>query len=157
MALEYTFEAGAEVGAEDLFAFFWQVTGGQVVDQGDRFLRTAGMDITPYAVDPDSPRELEDFVPGAGFRPRVRVEFRMGNLATDEEHATAQAVMLRAVLAFFASHPGDGILLSNHERIILARYGASIVADDWDGYAVQPLMAEVVRELPRRSLEQPFL
>lgn len=157
MALEYTFEAAAAVEADELFGFFRQLTGAEVVDLGDPFLRTAGMDITPYAVDPDSPREKEDYVPGAGFRPRVRVEFRMRNVADDASLELAHAVMLRSVLAFLASNPGDAVLLYNHERIIFARNGSDIVFDEWEGFDDNPAMHAVVAQFPRRKLEQPFL
>lgn len=157
MALEYTFESSPRVGADELFDFFKQATGAEVVHLGAPFLRTAGMDVTPCAVDPDSPREREDFVPGAGFRCRVRAGFRMRNLASDYDRQEAYTAMLSSVLTFFLRHPGDGILLVNGERVVLSRYRDEVVFDTWEGLDEEPAMVAVMAGYPRRQLAQPFL
>lgn len=159
MALEYDFESAQQIDYADLFAFFASHTSGEVIDaDGSPFLRTPGMDVSPYVVDPDSPAERESgHAELIDFERRALVKFRMHNTASEDERQTAYAVMLNCVIDFMRTYPADAVLLYNSEQVIVRCKDGKIVFDEWEDFDEEPGMAPIAALFERRELPQPLL
>src|SRR4051812_11590462 len=113
MALEYAFNAEADLTTDQMLAFIAEATGGAIHDD---YVRRDGLDVTAYREDPDDEGPTGDLL---GFTHRVTAIFRFANLATPTERDHNVIIMIRAVLAFFDRHSGGGALLYNDARVIL--------------------------------------
>jgi hypothetical protein len=65
---------------------------------------------------------------------------------------------VRAVLQFFDTYPGEGVLLFNGEEVVLQRLHGSVVVDSkWEELADIPELATLVAALEVAPLPQPLL
>lgn len=158
MALDNNLESAGILSEDELETFFMRVLGATLMDpDGSRYLRTPGLDISPFAIDPDDPEEYEYRVRALGFQRRVLVIFRMRNQDTLDAADEANRELIKAVLAFFEAYPDDGVFLHNGEHLLLeCRDGQVVIDSGFEEFMEDPLLTEMVAGYPHRELRQPF-
>jgi hypothetical protein len=159
VATEINLETAGAVSEEDLLTFFARALDATLMDpDGSRYLRASGMDISPYAIDPDDPEEYEYRVTALGFRRRTLVVFRMKGGISPDEREEVYRQLVKVVLEYFSTHPEDGVLLHYGEYVMLECRAAQITIDSGlDDFMEDPLLTEIVAGYPHRKLHQPFL
>jgi hypothetical protein len=153
VAVEYDFLGAAEMSTEDMLAFMADAVGGVVTDYG--YVQGDGLQVTAYRVTSgDEASAALRF----GFVHRVTATFRFANLASEEQNERNEELMITSVARFLETYPGAGVLLFNHEEVVLQRLDAGIVLNsDWEGWADLPGLDGLTRRLPSRALPQPLL
>jgi hypothetical protein len=159
VAIDIHLEAARAVGEEEMLAFFGRTVDATLMDpDGSRYLRTPGMDVSPYAIDADDPEEYEYRVAALGFHRRVLVIFRLRNLASPEEIAEAERQIVTSVLEFLSVYQSDGVLLHYGEYLMLeCRNGQVTIDSGLEDLMENPLLTEAVAGYPHQKLRQPFL
>jgi hypothetical protein len=68
-----------------------------------------------------------------GFPHRVTASFRLSNRVSEQVRELNVGLMMRAVLSFFDTYPGDGVLLFNGEEVVLQKLTGQVsVNSDWE-------------------------
>jgi hypothetical protein len=158
VAIDIHLEAARAVGEEEMLAFFGRAADATLMDpDGSPYLRTPGMDITPFAIGPDDPDEYEYRITALGFRRRVLVIFRLRNLATEDETAEAERQIVTSALEFLSTYESDGVLLHYGEYVMLERRNGEVTIDSGlEAFMDNPLLTEALADYPHRKLRQPF-
>src|SRR5262249_46458937 len=134
-------------------AFMADAISGVVTAYG--FVQGDGLQVTAYRVDAGEEASAARLF---GFVHRVTATFRFANLGAEGRRELNEELMIASVVQFLETYPDSGVLLFNHEEVILQRLDAEIVLNsDWDGWADLPGLGRLTGRVQWRVLPQPLL
>ncbi|ROT34234.1 hypothetical protein EF879_05220 [Micromonospora sp. HM5-17] len=154
MAVEYRLYGAADLETDQLVSFLAAELGGTVGDDGR--VRRDGLDVTPYRVETGDEAWVATSV--FGFPHRVTASFRLSNRVSEQVRELNVGLMMRAVLSFFDTYPGDGVLLFNGEEVVLQKLTGQVsVNSDWEDWTELAGLRMLRAGRDFRPLPQPLL